>query len=126
MTVCSPSSYIFKLLIIHHRTNNTCATESDASSTTSSVAEESLADRITALKDIIPARRRAQISNTLSTGQDWVSTGLTYTGKTLWVVCTSALLLGVPFMLAYADDQQMEEAEQQMKMQQTASEVSFG
>jgi len=45
-------------------------------------------------------------------------------GKTLWVVSTSALLLGVPWALAYAEEQQMVEMEREMKMQQSANEVS--
>jgi mitochondrial import receptor subunit TOM22 len=40
------------------------------------------------------------------------------------VISTSALLVGLPFALAYQDDQTMAEAEQQMKMQETANEVS--
>lgn len=46
-------------------------------------------------------------------------------GKTLWVVSTSALLLGVPWALAWSEEQQMMEMEKEMKMQQSANEVSF-
>jgi hypothetical protein len=46
-------------------------------------------------------------------------------GKTLWVVGTSVLLLGVPWALAYADEQQMIEMEKEYKMQQSAGDVSF-
>lgn len=46
-------------------------------------------------------------------------------GKTLWVVSTSALLLGVPWALAWSEEQQMMEMEREMKMQQSANEVSF-
>jgi import receptor subunit TOM22 len=49
---------------------------------------------------------------------------LSFGGQALWVVSTSALLLGVPWAIAYAEDQQVAEAEQQMKMQQTANDVS--
>jgi import receptor subunit TOM22 len=42
-------------------------------------------------------------------------------GKTLWVVSTSALLLGVPWALAYSEEQLMVEEEraqlQQMRAQ---------
>jgi import receptor subunit TOM22 len=43
----------------------------------------------------------------------------------LWVVSTSVLLAVVPWALAYAEDQQMAEMEREMKMQQSASEVSY-
>lgn len=40
------------------------------------------------------------------------------------MVGSSALLLGVPWALAYAEEQQLIEMERDMKMQQTTSEVS--
>ena len=46
-------------------------------------------------------------------------------GKTLWVVSTSALLLGVPWALAWKDEQAQVEMEKEMMMQQNANEVSF-
>ncbi|KAH0013523.1 hypothetical protein KCU78_g9162, partial [Aureobasidium melanogenum] len=46
-----------------------------------------------------------------------------YGGKTLWVVSTSVLLLGVPWALAFAEEQQMAEMEREMKMQQSANEL---
>lgn len=74
---------------------------------------------------MIPARRRAQISSSVDRVSSWVGSSLTWSGKALWVISTSALLLGVPWALAYADDQQMAEIEGQMAMQQKASEVSL-
>ena len=44
-------------------------------------------------------------------------------GKTLWVVSTSALLLGVPWALAFAEEQQMVEMEKEMKMRDMGGEV---
>jgi mitochondrial import receptor subunit TOM22 len=84
---------------------------------------ESLADRLTALKDVIPARQRAAISDTANTAYNWLTSGLLLGGKTLWVVSTSALLLGVPYALAFVEEQQMMEMEKEMKMQQSANEV---
>jgi import receptor subunit TOM22 len=99
--------------------------ESDASSIASSLADETLYDRLSALQDIVPPKQRAILSNTYSTASDWVGRGLTFGGQALWVLSTSVLLVGLPWALAFAEDQQMAEAEQQMKMQQTANEVSF-
>ena len=45
-------------------------------------------------------------------------------GKTLWVVSTSALLLGVPWALAFSEEQQVQEMEREMRMQQNAQGVS--
>ena len=45
----------------------------------------------------------------------------------MWVVSTSALLLGVPYALSIADEQQMVEMEKEQKMREMGSEVSpFG
>jgi import receptor subunit TOM22 len=86
--------------------------------------DETFADRLAALKDIVPPTYRKHLSNTLSTTSSWVQTTLNYGGKTLWVVSTSVLLLGVPWALAFAEEQQMAEMEREMKMQQSANEVS--
>jgi len=101
-------------------------TESDASSTTSSIPEEeSLAERIQALQDIIPATQRRFLTSTFNSASSWFKSGLLFGGKALWVVSTSALLLGVPWALAYAEEQQLVEMEREMKMQQSANEVSL-
>ena len=60
---------------------------------------ESFLDRVSALKDIVPPTYRKQLSSISSTGYNWASRALTLSGKTLWVVSTSALLLGVPWAL---------------------------
>ncbi|KAK5000100.1 mitochondrial import receptor subunit Tom22 [Elasticomyces elasticus] len=87
------------------------------------IPDETLADRISALQDIIPPQQRKFLSSTLSTATSWLQTGIRYGGKTLWVVSTSALLLGVPWALAFAEEQQMQEMEREMRAQQGANEV---
>jgi len=52
-----------------------------------------------------------------------VWSGLVLGGKTLWVVSTSALLLGVPWALAFAEEQQMVEMEKEYKMREMGGEV---
>ena len=85
--------------------------------------DESLADRLAALKYIIPPAQRALISSVASSAFSNLRSGLLFGGKTLWVVSTSALLLGVPWALAFAEEQQMVEMEKDMKMQQSANEL---
>ncbi|KAK3064162.1 hypothetical protein LTS18_009657 [Coniosporium uncinatum] len=84
------------------------------------IDDETLLDRITALKDIVPASTRRQLVSTTNTAYSYLSTGAAWGGKALWIVSTSALLLGVPWALAYAEEQQMIEMEREMKMQQQA------
>lgn len=46
-------------------------------------------------------------------------------GKALFVLSTSALLLGVPWALAFAEEQQVVEMEKEMRMREMGSEVSI-
>lgn len=85
--------------------------------------DESLAERLLALRDMIPARQRAALAQTLSTASSWVMSGLRLGGKTVWVVSTSALLVGLPWALAFADEAQMIEMEKEMRLQQGVNEV---
>ncbi|KAK6348937.1 mitochondrial import receptor protein [Orbilia blumenaviensis] len=98
---------------------------SDASDTSSlaDLDSETLYDRIVALKDIIPPGRRAQITRSFNSTYGLVSSGLTLGGKTLWVLSTSALLLGVPYVLAWQEEQQVIEMEKEMQMQQNLNEL---
>ncbi|KAI9798265.1 MAG: hypothetical protein M1825_005398 [Sarcosagium campestre] len=103
-------------------------TDTDSSlSTTSGPSsyppDETLLDRLVALRDIIPPKQRVQISSGFSTAKSWLTSGLTFGGKTIWVVSTGALLIGVPFALAFTEEAQMQEMEREMKAQQSANEV---
>ena len=73
---------------------------------------------------MIPPTQRRYLSSTVSTASSWLRSGLQMGGKGLWLVSTSVMLLGVPWALAYADEQQMAEMEKEMQAQRTASEVS--
>lgn len=94
--------------------------ESDASSVASIEADETLYERIAALQDMIPASTRRSISSKYNTAASWVKSGLLMGGKTLWVVSTSALLLGVPWALAYSEEQMILEQEKAEMMNQRA------
>lgn len=100
--------------------------DSDALSEISSdLEDESLADRLAALRDMIPPAQRRSISSSVSTASSWLRSGLQLGGKGLWLVSTSVMLLSVPWALAYAEEQQMAEMEKEMQAQKAASEVSL-
>jgi len=88
-----------------------------------SPADETIAERIAALKDIIPPTQRKFISDTISSVSSWTTSSLRFSGQALWIISTSALLLGVPWALAFAEEQQLAEMEREMKMQQSANEL---
>jgi import receptor subunit TOM22 len=85
--------------------------------------DETLTDRLLALRDIIPPTTRSYISSTVDSTTGWIKSGLLFSGKTLWIVSTSALLLGVPWALAFAEEQQMVEMEKEMKMRESGQDV---
>jgi import receptor subunit TOM22 len=85
--------------------------------------EETLTDRLLALRDIIPPTTRSYIAGKVDGATSWVKSGLVFSGKTLWVVSTSALLLGVPWALAFAEEQQLVEMEKEMRMREMGGEV---
>jgi import receptor subunit TOM22 len=83
--------------------------------------DESLLDRISALRDIIPPKARARISSASSSLYSATTTTVNYGGKSLWVIATSILLLGIPYALALGEEQQyMEEERQRGMMEQGA------
>lgn len=72
---------------------------------------------------MIPPTTRTYIAGKVETTTSWFKSGLLFSGKTLWVISTSALLLGVPWALAFAEEQQMVEMEKEMRMREMGSEV---
>jgi len=78
--------------------------------------DESLYDRITALKDIVPPQTRAKLSSVAGTAMNAASNTFSYGGKGLWVICTSVLLLGLPYALAFQEEQMMQEEERQRQL----------
>ncbi|KAK2813381.1 hypothetical protein FQN50_000696 [Emmonsiellopsis sp. PD_5] len=85
--------------------------------------EETLYERIAALRDIIPPQSRHKISSTFSSLSSFASSAVSFGGKTLWVVSTSAFLLGVPWALALAEEQQYVQMEREQGMIKGANEV---
>jgi len=85
--------------------------------------EETVYERLVALKDMVPPKHRARISAVASGTYNFVAAGLHLGGKALWIVSTSAIMLGVPYALAAGEEQQMIEMEKEMKAQQLASSV---
>lgn len=87
--------------------------------------EESLFERISALKDIIPPGARRTVSNTVSTVTSLTKSSLSFSGKALWIISTSAFLIGVPWALAYAEEEQYIQMEREQGMIKGANEVRY-
>ncbi|KAG0155050.1 hypothetical protein PDIDSM_623 [Penicillium digitatum] len=105
--------------------------EDDYSDTDSEISDdedvdleaETLYERVAALKDIIPPSTRRTVSNTVSSITDLTKASFSFTGKALWIISTSAFLLGVPFALAYAEEEQYIQMEREQGMIKGANEM---
>lgn len=85
--------------------------------------DETLAERLYALRDIIPPTTRGWISGKVNTVSNAAWSALSFSGKSAWVITTSALFFGVPFALSFAEDQQLTAMEQEYNMRQQGNEL---
>jgi len=101
-------------------------TDTDSEISTDSYAtleEETLFERIAALRDIIPPQSRHRIVSSFSLLTSFTKSTVTFGGKALWVLSTSAFLLGVPWALALAEEQQYVQMEREQGMIKGANEL---
>ncbi|KAI1421682.1 mitochondrial outer membrane translocase complex, subunit Tom22 [Xylaria sp. FL1777] len=105
--------------------------DADFTDTDSEISEESeydprdetLGERLYALRDIVPPQTRGYITNTVATASNAVRSVLSFGGKSLWIISSSALLLGIPWALAWAEEQQVLEMEKEMKMREMGGDL---
>ena len=71
----------------------------------------------------MPPTTRAWFSSKFSTTKSYLGTAAVITGRIGWSVCTSALLIGVPFALAWAEESQIQEMEREQKMREQGGEM---
>jgi len=103
---------------------------SEASSSTTSLssvsseieADESLLDRIVALRDIVPPETRHKISVRVSKTASAVKTGSRWIGKTVWIITTSALLVALPLIMSLEDEAKILDQEKEMLEQQAGTQ----
>ncbi|RLV89985.1 Mitochondrial import receptor subunit tom22 [Spathaspora sp. JA1] len=84
---------------------------------------ETIYDRIVALKDIIAPEQREVLVSFSETIKSTVTSTLNNGGKLLWALTSSALLLGVPLALAILSETQLQEMEKDLSLQQSAQDV---
>ncbi|KAI0879181.1 mitochondrial outer membrane translocase complex, subunit Tom22 [Hypoxylon argillaceum] len=85
--------------------------------------DESLGERLFALRDIVSPQTRGYITNTISAAGNAVMATLHFSGRTFWIISSSALLLGIPWALAWSEEQQMLEMEKEMKMREVGGDL---
>lgn len=92
------------------------------SSVESELGDESLYDRFAALKDIVPPSTRHSISSKVSTTASFFKKGGKILGNIVWVVTTSALLVGLPLALSLEDEAKIVAQEKEMLAQQQGAQ----
>ncbi|KAI8969973.1 mitochondrial outer membrane translocase complex, subunit Tom22 [Mycotypha africana] len=85
--------------------------------------DESVLDRLVALKDIIPLKHRTKISNSVSSLTSWGKTGITFVGKSAWVITTSMFLLVLPLALEIEKEQALVAYEKEAMQQQGTQQM---
>lgn len=100
------------------------SSEGDQDELDKGIQDETILDRISALKDIIPAHQRDAIARTFSTVSSYGQMAAFIGGKAAYIFITSVLMLGIPYALSSEEDKLISEQERQMQLQQGMSEVA--
>lgn len=90
------------------------------------VYREPLSSRIAALADIVPPSTRRSISSAASKAYGVASLGGRFAGKAMWVVATTALLVGLPYSLAVEDEARFVQQEREFQQQQSGAQMLGG
>lgn len=79
--------------------------------------EETIYDRVVALKDIVPPQTRSALVANYAKSRQWIEWGVGQAGNIAWIVSVSALLVGLPLALAIEDETRITQQEREMQMQ---------
>ena len=97
--------------------------ESEIAEDDDHVPDETLFERISALRDIVPPPTRAKLSSIVGTGKTKIASLALFGGKSLWAITSSLLLLGIPFMMAIETEAQAQEEEKALAMQTSGNDA---
>ncbi|TIC06744.1 hypothetical protein E3Q08_01374 [Wallemia mellicola] len=89
-------------------------------------SDESLADRISALKDIIPLETRNSIKEKFTNSVAFTRKSSKVLGNLIWIVTTSSLLVGLPLALAIEDESRISMEEKSLLAQQSGQQEMLG
>ncbi|KAJ2851017.1 mitochondrial import receptor subunit Tom22 [Coemansia brasiliensis] len=89
--------------------------DSDSEFEDDDILDESLLERLAALKEIVPAEHRQMMSRSISRISHWGEFGIKLVGKLSWVFTTSALLVVFPLALETDRDKMMQQWEQEQQ-----------
>ncbi|PPQ89656.1 hypothetical protein CVT25_013843 [Psilocybe cyanescens] len=84
--------------------------------------DETFFDRVAALKDIVPPTTRHNIVTRISKTASFVKKSSKVIGNIVWVITTSALLVGLPLALVVEDEAKAVAQEKEMLEQQQGAQ----
>ena len=88
--------------------------------------EETFYERLAALVDIVPPTTRHAIASRVSATASFLTAGGRLVGNVVWIVTTSALLVGLPLALSLEDEAKIVAQEKEMiAQQQGAQQVRY-
>lgn len=112
----------------HFEGGNSPYSSASSSRTSSSVSlssvgseldgEESFYERLAALVDIVPPTTRQKISSRVSKTTGFLRSSGKLVGNLVWIVTTSALLVGLPLALSLEDEAKIVAQEKELLAQQ--------
>lgn len=84
---------------------------------------ETVLERIEALKDILKPETREFFANSYSNTKSLILSSTSKIGSSLWYLTTTGLLLGVPLAISILGETQLMELEKELHLQQSSQEV---
>ncbi|EPQ50997.1 mitochondrial import translocase, subunit Tom22 [Gloeophyllum trabeum ATCC 11539] len=85
-------------------------------------AEETFFERVSALVDIIPPTTRHAISTKVSNTASFLKRGGKLAGNLVWIITTSALLVGLPLAMSLEDEAKIVAEEKEMLARQQGAQ----
>ena len=89
-------------------------------------SSESIVERISALRQIVPASTRYWVSKRAQTAWEAGRTVAVYGGRLVWMASATAMLFGVPYGLCYLEEQQLKAMEQEQMQKMAGDEMLTG
>jgi len=84
--------------------------------------DESIIERIYALRDIVAPSTRSNLFRTWRKTSKWISKGSRFAGNAIWIITTSAVLIGLPLAIAIENESMIVQQEKEFQQQQTGAQ----
>lgn len=108
-----------------HSSSRTGSSVSLSSVDSDQSVDESFFDRVAALVDIVPPTTRHSISSRIAKTANVIKRTGKLAGNIVWVITTSALLVGLPLAMSLEDEARIVQQEREMMEQQQGMQSMY-